>query len=291
MMAPMRAASIVLGLALAWLAPRPALAFCRSTTCSADCPRDADDCKTTGLPLYWPTACVGFSIQRDASSLLPLDETKQVIRDAFYAWTDLACPAGGTATLTFAELPETSCHEAGFSQTGANANVILFQENKWDYAGIENNLAKTTVTYDKDTGEILDADMELNQAFNELTIGDDAVVYDVASIVTHEIGHFIGLDHTPDPYATMNAAYEEGTTELRTLEADDVAGACEAYPPDRVAACDPQPRGGFAESCGGGCSLAPPGPLPTGPALAAALAALARRRPRRAARRATGAPS
>jgi hypothetical protein len=72
-----------------------------------------------------------------------------------------------------------SCHKSEFNKDGSNANVILFQDTKWRFHGEGDTLAKTTVTFDADSGTILDADLEMNFAFNELTVGDDHIVYDL----------------------------------------------------------------------------------------------------------------
>jgi hypothetical protein len=267
-------------------------AYCRSTTCSGDCPRDADGCKTTGLPLSWPSLCVGVSLQADGTEFIAFEDTKRIIEDSFVAWSDLPCDGGGTASIAFTPSDPATCHVAEYDPAGGNANVVMFHDTKWSYSGEANNLAKTTVTFDTKTGAILDADLEINHAYNEYTIVDDVVVYDLQSIVTHEVGHFIGLDHSPDLDATMFAGYEEGSINPRSLELDDVAGACAAYPPDRVASCDPEPKGGFRSACkaeaapaSGGCSLsAREHDASTGlTALASALALVARaRRARRA---------
>ena len=267
-----RAGKALVALALAGCAAlageREGEAFCRSTTCSGECPRDEDGCKTTGEKLFWASKCVGFSLQEDGTANLPMEQVRPVIEQGFLAWTDLPCDVGA-ASIAFAPLDDVACRKAEYDPEGPNANVVLFQDTKWDYSGAENNLAKTTVTYDTDTGEIFDADIEINFAFNELTVGDDAIVFDLGSLVTHEIGHFIGLDHTPDPLATMFAGYEEGSAIQRTLEDDDLAGVCAAYPPGRDAACEPQPRNGLGDACAGegeeagdsgGCAAAASGP-------------------------------
>src|SRR5687767_6742698 len=46
--------------AVGLLAP-PAGAFCRSTTCQGACVIDAQGCKASGVPLFWPGRCVGVS--------------------------------------------------------------------------------------------------------------------------------------------------------------------------------------------------------------------------------------
>ncbi len=120
---------------------------------------------------------------------------------------------------------------------------------------------------------------------------------DLDSLVTHEAGHLLGLAHTPDASATMFAGYRRGTIDLRSLEADDIAGLCAIYPPTRVASSSScEPRHGYADRCGadqpamnpppddvssesGGCSMAAGSNPPFAPALGiAALAWLLRRR-------------
>jgi hypothetical protein len=269
------------GLAAVAAAAPDARAYCRSTTCSGDCPRDDDGCKTTGKPLAWSGLCVGFSLQEDASANLPMERARPAIVASMITWSEVECDGGGLSTIAFSRLDDAACRRPDYVEGGPNANVILFQDNRWTYKGAGNSIAKTTVTFDTDTGEILDADIELNHAYNELTVGDDRVVYDLQSIVTHEIGHAIGLDHTPDVEATMNALYDPGMTEPRDLAFDDLAATCAVYPPGRAARCEPEPRGGLAYACSGeqateeqaGCSASgrPASPRPGAP-FAAALA-------------------
>ncbi|MBI4700471.1 MAG: matrixin family metalloprotease [Deltaproteobacteria bacterium] len=254
-----RAALAATVLAIASLAAAPVHAFCRSTTCVGECGRNADGCKTQGHPLYWPTMCVGFSLQQNGSVNIDMPIVRGVVQDSFVAWSDRECPEGGLATMAFTELKDVACHEIEYNPDGANANAVMFEDYKWTYSDSCNTLAKTTVTYDSETGEIFDADMQMNHAYNELTWTDDYVVFDMQSIFTHEVGHFIGLDHTLDYDATMNATYEEGTVFRRTVEADDVGALCAAYPPERQAACSPTPRGGWISDCGGGVAAADAG--------------------------------
>jgi hypothetical protein len=161
------------------------------------------------------------------------------------------------------------------------------------------------VTFDPTTGEIFDADMEINSHDQTVTVSGPlpANGYDFESIVTHETGHFLGMAHSGDARATMFAHYQPGTTAMRNLSSDDVTGICSVYPPNGTRAtstgnalpegvCDPTPRHGFSTQCGDtskqGClhsSIG--GPAPGDGAAAAAIAALvvARVARRRRARR------
>ena len=207
----------------------PAEAFCRSTTCAGDCARDSDGCKTEGEPLYWPTLCAGFSLQEDGSAHIDMPVWRDVAFQSFGAWVFLDC-GDGEATISFQQQKDVACHQSEYDPDGPNANIILIQDTKWKYKSDANTLAKTTVSYDTETGEILDADIEMNHAYNEFTTGDDYVAYDLQSILTHEIGHFIGLDHTFDYSATMNAGYSQGTIDLRTLRHLPAESGCRLRP-------------------------------------------------------------
>lgn len=253
-------AAIAVGVALV-LSALDASAFCRTMTCrGATCERDDEGCVTSGKPLFWAGGCVGYSLERSLTQNLPHAETRIAIQRAFFAWTEVDCPSGGRSSLSFSGMPDTSCRKSEYRKSGTNVNVIFFRDDDWQYKDEDNTLAKTTVTFSNETGEIYDADIEVNTATNAVSIKNDKVRYDLESIMTHEVGHLLGLAHSGDPSATMFASYEPGSTELRTISNDDIAALCTAYPPGRKATCDTTPRGGFAADCDspadeGGCAF------------------------------------
>jgi hypothetical protein len=298
-----RAAVAAFALAAAF-APRAGLAFCRTTTVPVDpsfVSTVDQPCWTDGLPLYWKTACVGYSIQKDASKQVSFDDAQTGMETAFAQWTNASCPtSGGTSSKTSIDvrfLGPVACHQVEYNQKGGNANVIMFDDAVWPHQDANNTLGLTTVTYNINTGELYDADMEINTAQVTLTVNGDVPPngFDFLSIVTHESGHFLGLAHSPDTHATMFAHYTQGATSMRNLSNDDIQGICAIYPPDgtRTAgsgpipegSCDPTPRHGYSGECGGGgtgCAAAPGTPArgTTGASalgLALAAGAIARR--------------
>lgn len=235
---------------------REAAAFCRTSSCpgvgtSKVCtPPEPDDC---GIPIFWPTPCVSFSMQMNASKQVPLNVAEEVFETAFATWTGALCPGGGVPHIKIVNLGPVACNKHEYSQTdkAGNANIMIFRDDSWPHPGSGSTLALTTVTYNKENGEIYDADMEINSAEVELTTGDTGVKFDLRSIVTHETGHFLGLSHSTAQSAVMMAEYKQGSMDLRALSTDDKAAICAAYPPgDPIAdSCDATPRHGFESKC------------------------------------------
>jgi hypothetical protein len=117
----------------------------------------------------------------------------------------------------------------------------------------------------------------------DFTLPTQSTQFDLLAIVTHEAGHFLGLDHSPEPDATMYYAYNPPSTDARTLSEDDTRALCAAYPDSREIpngnTCDP--RRGFVKEClydaaagqKGGCALQT-GPISSRPGLFGAALAL-----------------
>jgi len=234
-------------------------------------------CCPYGKPLYWKNACVGFSLQKDASRQVSLNDAEQAIITAFNKWTGTSCPTDGTGpsrvSIDVRYLGPVNCGTVKYNDKGPNQHVIVFRDGEWNHMDSNNTLGLTSVQYDPNTGEIFDADMELNTAQQSLTVHDPIPDqgYDLASIVTHESGHFLGLAHSLDDNATMYAQYKPGSTHMRNLTPDDVSGICGAYLPSgqrgdsgeplvQAEACDPTPRGGYTLDCATdtkSCSVSP----------------------------------
>jgi hypothetical protein len=262
------------------LSASTAFAFCRTTT--SNVPADYDPvfsgCWPHGYPLYWTNACVGYDIVQDASKQISYDDAASDIALAFTRWTSTTCSSAehgtGRVSIDVRDLGPVACSVVEYNLTGPNQHVIIFRDDEWPYHDSSNVLALTTVTYDPDTGEIYDADMEINTYQYTLSVAPEVPTggYDFLAIVTHETGHFLGMAHATDDNATMYAHYTPGSEAMRLLTEDDIDGICTIYPPDGTrtvstdvvasgsvleAACDPTPAGGFTTQCmQTGCSLA-----------------------------------
>ena len=77
-------------------------------------------------------------------------------------------------------------------------------------------------------GQIMEADMSLNgQHFTWITGSGSGSSVNTYSIVLHEGGHYVGLDHSSERAAIMYFAYSGG---IGAIGADDSAGICALYP-------------------------------------------------------------
>jgi MYXO-CTERM domain-containing protein len=300
-----RAGAVAAGLVAAFVAlaaPAPASAYVRYET-------------KTGVGFFWPQSCVPLfaypASMKDAGGNMDMT-TDQIMHAANASAAAWGADANACSYLRIVvTAPEGATPPSRLDYT----NALVFRPDSWGYAS--EALAITSVFVNKQSGAILDGDIEVNvKFFSWADIDLDPMgkgKQDLQNALTHEMGHLIGLDHTcyvlqvdemgnvisrpndnlgnpvPDcvgaPAAvqatTMFASATPGDTEKRTLEPDDIAGVCAIYPvandPMRCPAKDEPPPKS-------GCAVAAGGPALAGgawAALALAVVLAARRRRRR----------
>ncbi len=167
------------------------------------------------------------------------------MRTAFERWTlpNTSC----TPSIAFAYEAPAFTSPVGLSAiaiTDDSNNVMWLSGANWRYSAA--TLGLTTNTWYV-VGELSDSDMEMNAqtvtwgAGTTISSGD----YDYESVVTHEVGHFIGFAHTPNSVAVMFANI--GTGEIkRNLAGPDISDVCTVYPGT---------TGSQGSACtGGGCA-------------------------------------
>lgn len=214
--------------------PATAQAYCRTRTCDVDesCDKGNDGCSVGGKKAYWPNGCLTFAMQRDGSALQDISsrDAGKVAEDAFALWTNSECHRGGSPPLTFVVQDEVSCHapEYNCDPKDWNANVIMFQDRDWPHD--PSALAVTCVSMNLDTGEILDADMEINTTppYFDFALPGDSEGDDLHMVIAHEAGHFLGLNHSMLEGAVMFANRKPDVL-LSSLSDDDIAGICDIY--------------------------------------------------------------
>lgn len=235
-----------------------------------------------GKPYAWKTACVWLTAFPNAVSNLTLDQTRDAMAGGLAAWSKQE-PA--LATCSYLDLKVVVAGNGIEKPPARNdgVNSVGFLRDVWcshlpsgecyDNAA----LALTTTFARTSTGEIVDADIEVNAVDFVWADWASAVppvgAQDLQSAITHEVGHLVGLDHTcylgttpnrpmdqngtplPDcssapPDVRETTMFPEGAlidTSKRTLAPDDRQGVCDAYP----LAADPMVCSPFENTDGG----------------------------------------
>jgi hypothetical protein len=168
---------------------------------------------------------VSYWINEKGSSQITNGSEFAAVQAAFQTWANVP-----TANVQLVYRGTTSASSVGLD----GINLISF-------ADTTTPLGSSTIaaTYSFFRNEILDdglihlvageADIVFNPALPFSTSGEQNK-YDIQSILTHEIGHFLGLDHSALISSVMGPFGTTSVLDQRTLAYDDVAGISEIYP-------------------------------------------------------------
>ncbi|HEY6211761.1 MAG TPA: matrixin family metalloprotease [Vicinamibacterales bacterium] len=160
------------------------------------------------IPVAWPASAfpLPYEIDQRIVSLRPgFDET---IGRAFSEWTNISDANVTTRPATVANI--TAGHDGVNSISLADD---LFANQKF--------YAVTTNWYD-DSGKMTEADIQIDTN----TFNSNAC--DMQSLVAHEIGHFLGLDHSAVLSAVMYPYI--GKSAMPSLDSDDRVAISTLYP-------------------------------------------------------------
>ena len=171
---------------------------------------------------------VPFWINNSGSPRIANGSEFAAVQAAFQTWQNVP-----TAAVSFSYMGATPVGTVG--QDGMN--VVTFIDSSVPLGS--DAIASTFTFFNFDatgTLTIQEADIALNTSVAFSTSGE-AGKYDIQSVLTHEAGHFLGLDHAGLLSSVMTAYGTPSQLDQRTLAYDDMAGVTEIYPnPSTIAA-------------------------------------------------------
>jgi hypothetical protein len=239
-------------------APGLARAYCRTTTLEPTAEEVREHvCIRRGEPLFWSDLTIhyGFNPER-ASQDLDEATVRAVFAEAFATWAAVDCESGAPGFEFVEDAEPYSETHPNHHQTDADVNAMLFRPGaEWFPADPydPNAFALTSVWYRPSTGRLLGADMEINEGKGPYAVCDPEGcpwdTSDLRNVVTHEVGHLLGFNHSNERDATMFYSAQVGQLTMRDLSSDDIEAQCDVYSPDAVQARARSERDS-------GCSLA-----------------------------------
>lgn len=208
--------------------------------------------------IEWVQNAEGYDLQDGRDEFAAIERS-------FARWNAVSLACGNLNLVQGARVAD---RKVGYDQSGGtNRNLILFRKKLcsevvpkgtaclsqrrgscaneydcWDYP--KETIALTTITFNPNNGVIVDSDIEYNASRPGgfvFTVVDspkcssgnqhqDCVATDIENTTTHEVGHFLGLDHTDYPGSTMNPTAVLGETSKRAVDAGSESFICESYP-------------------------------------------------------------
>jgi hypothetical protein len=170
-----------------------------------------------GKTLNWSSSTISYNIHTAGSDDISDNSHIPAIEHAFQSWSDVS---GSNINLVRGA-------DTASGSTGGSGHTITFDETNSSgfFPSGSGIVAITPITYMLADGRITDADILFNG--NQFSFSTDQTpgTFDVQDILTHEVGHFIGLDHSPVVSGTMWPYVSQTQWLHRSLSPDDAAGA------------------------------------------------------------------
>lgn len=171
----------------------------------------------SGIPVHWPSSSQTVDIYVNSQNIQGLDETtvQSIAMTSLSQWNNVA-------QITIRK-------NSTINKGQADLNELYFttDSNVFNGTGV---IGITQVGFKETTGEIVEADIMINDNFSFSTTPTDTSY--LGNVITHEAGHFLGLGHGQVVGSTMFYALSRGQF---TVESDDKAGLYSIYPSGNIA--------------------------------------------------------
>lgn len=170
---------------------------------------------TTTSSQKWASPNVTYYVDSSGIGSMPDDADISAVYQALAAWSTQPC-----STFNFVD--------GGLRASDPGGNFVRFVHQAGQWGGPSGAIAYTARL--STAGVITSADIFVDDFSLEWSTKGDLQAFDLQSVLTHELGHALGLNHSANPTTTMYFAGQRGNTFFRSLSDDDIAGLCYLYP-------------------------------------------------------------
>ncbi|MGZ3808598.1 MAG: matrixin family metalloprotease, partial [Bacteriovorax sp.] len=187
----------------------------------------------SGVPVHWPSSVTTVDIFVNSQNTQALPEaTVQAIAESSIAQWNGQAKIGLRKNVT-----------TGKDQANLNELYFSTDPNIFNGGGV---IGVTLVGFKETNGEIVEADILINDNFIFSTSSNDQSY--LGNVITHELGHFLGLGHGQVTGSTMFYALSRGQ---HKIDNDDKSGLYSLYPTGDAT------KGSLSGTIVGGKNLAP----------------------------------
>jgi hypothetical protein len=187
---------------------------------------DGSNGSGSGAFLYWDPSYFPIPYYISQPTFRNHEDMAAAVDLSFKPWRDPGyvsvefLPMGCTSTVTN-------------RNDGINAVILVTRDWPFDAAAIAITRNFYVSGSGPKAGLILDTDIMINAVDHEFSTTGDPVKNDVRNILTHEVGHLLGMGHEAEPSKdTLATMYENalpGETNKRALHRNDLAALNAAY--------------------------------------------------------------
>ena len=172
-----------------------------------------------------------IAIAHDARGTPQVDDEAGALSRALATWNNAAGVCGVSVCLRDIGVVDRD-EGLDYRQTGDNYNLVTYIDDNATWLARndgQQQIAITRITSVSSTGQVLDADIEVNTGHYQFTLDPDSGGgLDLQSVLLHELGHLLGFDHIARADSVMQTTLPENTSR-RALGSQDIVGLCEAY--------------------------------------------------------------
>ena len=168
----------------------------------------------------WVSMPISYSINARGLSQIANGSEFNAVQASFQTWQDVAA-----ADIRFDYRGTTQVRGVGRD----GINLVSFAD---DSTALGSSTLAATYSFlclPCSDYPIQEADIIVNDDYSWTTSGESGK-YDIQAVLTHEIGHLLGLDHSALVSSVMVPFASPTQIDQRTLQYDDIAGVVEMYP-------------------------------------------------------------